>query len=151
MTLGTLLEADKFVEVSGVRVIPKSTINNTLITYDSIERTDGSGRSRKGTPKAYEIEQHSDDYGIDIEYMKKSDFPISYDFKTKTTTKIKMLGEIYNSSYDLDKFSQKGIPRGYVYVHFWNDNQSFLIHKDDVDKLEELDIKEFNAIDKVVS
>ena len=151
MTLGTILEAEKPVEVSGVRVIPKSLISNTIITYDSIERTDGAGSYRKGTPLKFEIERYSDDYGINIEYMKKSDFPISYDFTTKKTTKIKLLGEIYNSSYELEKFSQKGTPRGFVYVFFWNDNQSFLIHKDDADKIEDLDMKEINAIHNTAS
>ncbi len=141
---------DNFVEHNGVRVISNSFINNMVVVYDEIDRTDrtdGKGRYRKNTPTEYEVDQFKE-YGVDIEGLyKKSDYPFSFNFKTKEKIKVKDLVQLDG---DEGLFSQKGMPRNFVYIHFYNDNMSFLIHKEDVEKFSELETKDQNAFFKIV-
>lgn len=135
-----------FVEHKGVRVVPGSFSNNMIITYDEIDRTDGSGAWRKGTPLTYEVERY-EEYGISIEYLKKSDFPLSFDIKTKESIKVRNLEEIED---DTSTYKQKGLPTNTVRIFFWNDNISFIIHKEDVDTFVNFETKDQSAIFKLV-
>jgi hypothetical protein len=134
----------KFEEVNGIRVIPKSFTSNMVVYYDEIDRTDGTGRSRKGTPHKYEIERF-EEYGIDgIEYMKKSDFPFSFNFKTKEKVKVTSLVD----HDDITTYKQKGLPTNSLRIFFSNDNFSFLIHKEDVEAFLSLETKDEHAVFK---
>jgi len=133
-------------EFNGIRFI-KGFINNTIIRYDDIERYDGSGRYKKGIPKDHEIERFKEDFNIDVSNMKKSDFPISYNYKTKKIENIKFVKEdLYLLNYELSIFQAKSGTRGFLYVFFWNDSESFQINKEDISKFEELSKQDFNNL-----
>jgi len=147
---GMITEAKaNFVEVEGIRVVPNSLINNMLVKYDDIERTNRKDHPgvRPGVPLSYEISLYRDDYGIDIEHMSKGEFPISKDNKTGIISKVAILGEFDVDYYEVEIFRlRKGQPMKTVYVHGLNDLQSFMIHKDDVKDLENLNSKAFNKV-----
>jgi len=134
-------------EVEGIRVIPKSEENIFVINYDDIDRYDGKGSNRKGTPKSYEVEQYDEDYGLDISNLKKSDFPLMHNIKTNESKKVKLIEE----TDDFDVLTYPKIPRGFVMLYFFNDNMSILISKDDVETFKELTTKEQNSVFKTSS
>jgi len=128
--------------VNNIRIIKNSFKNVYIINYDDIERTDGSGAYRKGTPLSFEVERYKDDFNINILHLKKSDFPLMIDVKTHDVKKVKILEEY--DDFDIVKYPK--LPRNYVMLYFFNDNISFLIHKDDIDSFLDLSTREQNKV-----
>lgn len=140
-----LNEASNFVEVNGIRVVPNSSINATIFTYDQVDRTDGKGRYKKGTPKDTEQERFRDEYSIEIVDFEKSDFPFLYNYKSKSTSKVKILSD--GDNFDL--VSTPKMIKDSVGLYFFNDNIIIYIHKDDVEKFEKLATREESEVFKV--
>jgi len=130
------------ITVENVRIIKNSYKNVYIVNYDDIERTDGSGAYRKGIPLSYEIERYDNDFNINITHLKKSDFPLMINVKTYDTKKVKILEEY--DDFDVIKYPK--ILRNFVMLYFFNDNISFLIHKDDVETFLKLSSKEQNKV-----
>jgi len=132
----------------GVEFIPKSYIGTMLVTYDEIDRTNKQDHPGKkpGTPLRYEIERFKNDYDIDIEYLKKSDFPFTKYVNSSVIHKVKILDDFEIARYEVSTYSEKGLPKGYIRVFLWNDNMSFLVNKKSIKQLEELSSKEFNQL-----
>lgn len=118
--------------------------NVSIIIYDEIDRYDGTGRYRKGTPKHYEIDRFQNDFGIDIEYMKKSDFPIIKYYGKRDIEKVKILEEFEVDNYPVTIYRRPMDKRGLVWIHLGNDNQAYLIEKNKIDAIKEMDFTEFD-------
>lgn len=116
----------------------------SVVVYDEIDRYDGSGRYRKGTPKDYEVERFQEYYGIDISYMKKSDFPIEVKFKSGIAEKISGLEDFEVDGYPVSIYRKKGLKRGHVCIHMGNDNEVYVIAKNKVEDIKKMNFKEFD-------
>jgi len=130
------------ITVENVRIVKNSYKNIYIVNYDDIDRTDGTGAYRKGTPLSYEVKRYNDNFNIDISHFKKSDFPLMINVKTHSTKKVKILEEY--DDFDVIKYTK--MLRNFVMLYFFNDNISFLIHKDDVKTFLKLSLKNQNKV-----
>lgn len=140
-----IVESEDIV-VDGITVKANTFASGLLIlSYEHIDRYDGSGRFKKGTPKDYEIESYKE-YGLDISELKRPDFPLWFNFTDKTYKRIRDVKEVTD---DISYFKYVGIPYGFVRLFYWNDGFTFLVKESDVEKMKDINISTENEILRV--